>query len=239
MKKIILLLAVAGFAVGLPAARADGFGDLGPYFSFEYGDGGGIPADVNNTTGQQTSPDGLSVKLYGDLGPIDGARFGNGFVLYWQGGFQGTINPGDSLVADLTFSAHATGGTLAWNFYTSLWSNEGFEQAQIMTDPAPMPPSGDVTGALLDSSAFTQPGQTGIFQGYLHLDWSGFSPTDTLTVSIPQNSIDITLTPAPEPGVLPLTLTALLLIHFWRWSRSKFVGSPNKNFIRARIRAIG
>ncbi len=214
MKKIILFIILAAFAAGLSAARAVGFDDFGPYFSFEYGDGGGIPADVANTTGQQTSPDGMSVKLYGNLGPIDGARFGNGFVLDWQGGFEGTINPGDSLTANLTFSAHATGGALAWSFYTSLWSNEGFEQAKILTDLTPMPPSGDVIGAQFGSSAFTQPGETGNLEGYLHFDWTGFSPTDTLTVSIPQNSIDITLTPAPEPGTLALALTAAVLVGF-------------------------
>src|SRR5258708_2571830 len=99
MKKTVLFVLLAGFAAGLPAAHAAGFGNLGPYFSFELGDGGGIPADVNNTTGQITSPDGQSVKLYGDLGPIDGARFQNSFVLYWTGGYDGPINPGDKFTA--------------------------------------------------------------------------------------------------------------------------------------------
>ncbi len=194
-----------------------GFGDLAPYFSFDYGDGGGIPADVNNVTGQQTSPDGQTVKLSGNFGPIEGARFGNGFVLYWQGGFQGPMNPGDNFAANLNFGVNVTGGTVQWSFYSDLWSNEGFEDARILTNLTPMPPSGQISGLQLESSSFTQPGETGIFEGYLNLDWTGFSPTDTLSLTIPQNSIDFTYRAVPEPGALQLTLLAFAVLQIWRF----------------------
>lgn len=189
-----------------PAARALTVGDLGPYFSFSYGDGGGIPDDVTNVAGQQIIPDG--VKLYGTLGPIDGARFRSNFVLYWSGPIEGVINPGDKYFADVTFDAQATGGALAWNFFSEMWSNEGFEAGRIFTDLVPVPESGQVVGAHLESSPFTQPGGTGYFQGYLHLDWTGYSPTDTLTVTIPQDSIDLTYAAVPEPSAMFLAVTA-------------------------------
>ncbi len=220
MKKTIPILCVlVGFTTWLPSARGAAFGDLGPYFSFTYGDGGGIPVDVYNVTGQQTSPDGQSVKLFGDLGPIDGARFANGFVIDWSGSFQGPINPGDNFAADLNFDVNATGGTLAWSFYANLWSNEGFEQARILTSLMPVPASGQVNGVHFESSSFTQPGDTGYFDGYLHIEWTGFSPTDTFSISIPQNSIDITYVPVPEPSILALALTGLTFMLVMRSSR--------------------
>ncbi len=220
MKRILLIICtLVGFSITLPATRAATFGDLGPYFSFTYGDGGGIPADVYNVTGQQTSPDGQGVKLFGDLGPIDGARFASGFVIDWSGGFQGPINPGDKFLADLNFDVNVTGGTLAWSFYANLWSNEGFEQARILTDLMAIPASGQVNGVHLESSPFTQQGDTGWFDGYLHIDWAGFSPTDTLSISIPQNSIDITYVPVPEPSILALTLTGITFMLVRRSSR--------------------
>jgi hypothetical protein len=223
MKKIIPVICILiNFSIWLPATRGATFGDLGPYFSFTYGDGGGIPADVYNVTGQQTSPDGQSVKLFGDLGPIDGARFASGFVLDWSGAFQGPINPGDRFLADLNFDVHATGGTLSWSFYANLWSNEGFEQARILTDLAAIPASGQVNGVHLESSLFTQQGETGRFEGYLHIDWAGFSPTDTFSISIPQNSIDITY--VPEPSSCGFALLAFAL-SFSRLGRKGRLGS--------------
>jgi len=207
MKKTLsLIVVVASLFTFQPAAYALTFGDLNPYWSFVYGDGGGIPADVPSSVGQQTSPAG--VKLFGDLGPIDGARFGWGFVLDWSGDIQGPINPDENFVADVTFDAHATGGTLAWSFFGEMWSNEGFEYSRILTDLMPVPTTGQVIGAHLESSPFTTYGETGYFQGYLHIDWTGYSPTDTFSISVPQNSIDVTYHAVPEPTALHVTLAA-------------------------------
>ncbi len=220
MKNTIPIICILiNLPIWLPAARGATFGELNPYFSFTYGDGGGIPPDVYNVTGQQTSPDGQSVKLFGDLGPIDGARFASGFVIYWSGGFQGPINPGDKFLADLNFDVNATGGTLSWSFYANLWSNEGFEQARILTDLMAMPPSGQVNGVHFESSPFTQQGDTGWFEGYLHIDWAGFTPTDTFSISIPQNSIDISFVPEPSSCGLALVGFALSLTRLSRRGR--------------------
>jgi len=124
------------------------------------------------------------------------------------------MNPGDNFSANLNFGVNVTGGTVQWSFYADLWSNEGFEDARILTDLTPMPASGQISGLQLESSSFTQPGETGVFEGYLHLDWSGFSPTDTLSLDIPQNSIDITYQPVPEPGAIQLALVAFALLQF-------------------------
>jgi hypothetical protein len=203
---IIVVCTIVGFLGALPTVRGASFDDVGPYFSFTFGDGGGLPADVNDVTGQQVSPDGQNLKLYGDLGPIDGARFASGFVLDWSGAFQGPINAGDKFVADVTFDVQATGGTLAWSLYADLYSGE---HARILTDLMPMPISGQVSGAHFESSSFTHPADSGHFEGYLHIDWTDFSPTDTFTISIPQNSLDFTYVPVPEPSMLTLALIGM------------------------------
>src|SRR3974390_284486 len=101
IRNIMQIAAILGLLL-LPSATCQaGFGDLSPYFSFIWGDGGGIPSDVYNVTGQQISPNGQSVTLSGALGPIDGASFSHGFVLDWYGGFQGPMNPGDQFTTDL------------------------------------------------------------------------------------------------------------------------------------------
>ncbi len=225
MKKIILLsVTVLGFLTSLPTTCKAGFGDLGPYFSFTWGDGGNIPADVN-VTGQQTSPDGQNVTLSGQLATISGANFADGFVLYWSGDFQGPINPGDSFTAGLNFGVTTTGGTLTWSFYGNLWSNEGYEQARILTGLAPVPASGQVSGVQLASSQFTQPGETGLFEGYLNIEWSGYSPTDTFSINV--NSIDITY--VPEPGLMPLAIAlSLLLPVLDRRTRARLHFAPTK-----------
>jgi hypothetical protein len=228
MKQITLLIIFfGGFLLGLPATCDAAFDDLGPYFSFTWGDGGGIPSDVNNVTSQQTSADGQNVTLSGSLGPIDGARFADGFVLYWAGGFQGTINPGDQFTADLNFDVTATGGSLAWNYYSDLWSNEGFESARILTDTMPVPLSGQVNNVQLVSSAFTQPGQTGQLEGYLYIDWSGFGPTDTFSIGV--NSIDVSYLGVPEPNPLPPTLAALLAFLLLRFCNGLRVTMGGQN----------
>ena len=186
---------------------AQGFGDLGPYFSFVYGDGG-LPPDIASSTGQQTSPDGLSVKLYGQCGPITGDQFQSGFVLDWDGSYDGPINPGDLFTADLDLSVNVTGGDLQWSFYGDLFSTEGFEDARILTDPVPLT-GGELSGVHLESSPFTTTGDGGYFQGYVHIDWSNYSPTDTFSITIPSNSVDLTYVPVPEPAIvcaLPLLL---------------------------------
>jgi hypothetical protein len=212
MKKTFsLVVAIAFLFTFQSAARAVTFGDLSPYWSFAYGDGGGIPADVTNTAGQQPLSNG--VKLFGDFGPIDGARFGSSFVLYWSGAIEGPTAPGDIYVADITFNAHATGGSLAWSFFSEMSSSEF---SSISTDLMAVPPSGQVIGTHLESSPFTTYGENGAFHGYLHIDWSGYSPNDTFTMSIPQNSIDISYHAVPEPSAALPALVACASGFLWR-----------------------
>ena len=56
MKKVILLpvFLVIGFLTGQPASCYAGFGDLGPYFSYTYGDGG-LPSNLYSIAGQTAS----------------------------------------------------------------------------------------------------------------------------------------------------------------------------------------
>lgn len=221
-KKIKTIVAVA--MLSLLASQAQvvgqglGFGALDPYFSFSLGDSS-PPGDIPNVTGQVTSPDGYTVSLSGAFGPIDGARFGNNFVLYWSGSFVGPISAGDTFTADLDFQAQATGGALSWRFSSEMFSTLGFEYARIDTTSEPLPVSGEVSGIALQSSAFTTDGSGGNFQGYLLIDWTGFTDTDTLTVTVPSHSIDITY--VPEPTSAALILLGGFLLATWRHRRGR------------------
>jgi len=206
MKKTILIIASVAALAFQSAANAFTFGDMGPRFDFSFGDGGGMPEDVPTSTGQQALPNG--VKLWGSTGPIDGARFRNNFVFYWSGYIEGPINPGDNYFADITFDAHATGGSLAWRYFSDLFCNENTQHEYVDTGLLPVPPSGQVVGAHVESSPFSEPGQTGYFSGFLHINWTGYSPIDTFSINIPQNSIDVTFVSTPEPSTCLLAILA-------------------------------
>ncbi len=209
MRKQGFVLVVMALSALLGAGRAAeaGFGELNSYFGFTYGDSD-VPADVHNVRSQQTSPDGRMVKLSGEFGPIDGARFRSGFVLLWSGDFTGMISAGDVFAADLDFDVDVTGGDLAWSYYADLRPLTGGDSARILTDLMPIPPSGHVGDVQLQSSPFTQAGEDGFYESYLHIEWTGFSPTDTLTLTIPQNSVDVTYLPEPATGLLAIAALA-------------------------------
>lgn len=209
MNRLLLVATSLGMILTLMAtAYGDGFTDLGGRFDFVYGDGGG-PGNVPNSTGQETSADGQMVKLFGDFGPITGADWQFGFVIYWNGSYIGPINPGDHFVADVDFDVHATGGTLQWSFYARM-SSDDF--AQISPVFMPVPESGHVSGVEFVSPEFSSPGNGANYESYLHIEWTGYSPTDTLTFSIPHNSVDVTFVPVPEPATAVLALMGAGLV---------------------------
>lgn len=199
----LTLFAIALFLIS-PRAVAAGFGDLGGYFSFHLGDGG-LPDGIDSTIGtQQTSADGLAVKLSGSCGPITGAQFEPGFVLYWGGSFEGPIRPGDFFTADIDLSVNVTGGDLGWSFYADLFSPEESDRARILTSVAPMS-GGALTNIHLQSTPFTTEGDGGSYESYIHIDWTNYSPTDTFSITIPSHSVDITYVPEPA-------MTSVLLL---------------------------
>ena len=191
---------------------------------YTYGDGG-LPSNLYSTAGQTTSPDGQNVTLFGNAGPIDGADFANGFVLYWTGSFDGPINPGDNYAVNLNFDVTVTGGNLSWSFYSELWSNEGFEGSTIYPNLTPLSASGQISNLQMESPPFTQEGQTGQFEGYLNIQWDGYSPTDTLSIDV--NSINITYQPVPEPNSSVLLLTALSFGLVGRFGRRSWSAIKN------------
>ena len=195
-------------------ARALEFGDMQPYFSFIYGDA----PPLGGTPGQQTSPNAL--KLYGDLGPIAGSDWGWGFVLYFHGLVEGPINAGDYYTADLTFDVTTTGGTVSWDFFSELYDGD---YLRIGGGSTAVPPSGHVSGVHLQSDTATSDADGVFIDGYLHLDWSGYNPTDTLTLSIPQNSIDVAYQPIPEPGTMALIFAGCGV---WAFKRKRLLKSP-------------
>ena len=205
--------ALLTFASTLPAHAAE-FNSLDPAFVFTFGDSP-VPDGVPHSAGEQLSADGQQVKLFGNFGPIDGATFGSGFAFGYHGIVDGPIAPGGCFTVDLDFDVDVTGGDLQWYFFGLLTSvEEGFilvEHAQILTDPAPLPPSGEIHGVHLVSPKFTQPAPLAIAEGSLRIAWSSYSPTDTLTVTIPQQSVDVTyVTAVPEPTTLALLGIAVL-----------------------------
>ena len=196
-----------GLFVGLQTVRALQFDEQNPYFSFVWGDGG-LPANIYSAASDEISPDGQTVTMSGNCGPIDGADFQQGFVLDWSGGLEGTIGPGEPFVANLNFSVQTTGGTLAWNFLAAI-AGEGM----IDTSMTPIALNGQVNGAQLEfeTPSFTQPYWNG-FDGYLQVDWAGYGPTDTFSINV--SSIEITS--VPEPNSLYLSILPLLFVLIYR-----------------------
>jgi hypothetical protein len=217
----VLAAAVALFALA-STARA-GFTDLGGYFGFhlgDLGDGPGIPADVPQSTGQITSPDGKSVKLFGNFGPIQGANWDINFVILWQGGYDSPLAVGDTYFADLDFSTNVTGGQVSWHYFSSMQNLDVGDDSRINTPFNPVPADGNVSGVHLVSDPFAADSPDGgLYTAYLQLDWENYAPTDTLTFNIPQNSVDVTVGPVPEPvsvGILCISAGSLLLRRY-RW----------------------
>ena len=196
------LAAAIAFLAIAPTAHA-GFTDLGGYFGFhigDLGDGPGIPADVPRSTGQITSPDGKSVKLFGSFGPIHGANWDINFVILWEGGYDSPLTAGDTYSADLNFSTSVTGGQVNWHYFSAMQNFDVGDDSRINTPFNPVPPGGHVSGVHLESTPFDADSPDGgEYTAYLQLDWEGFAPTDTLTFNIPQNSVDVTVGPVPEP----------------------------------------
>jgi len=227
MKKTKVYLITIGVSL-MSTLHAANFGDIDTFFMF--GDESGMPLGITDVTGHATSPDGQSVRLFGNVGPITGVEFRPGFEYDWvSGSFQGPINPGDYFVADLSFDPEMTGGSLSWSFYAFVWSNEGFEAAQISTSETSLSDSGPVSGIHLVSSSFTQHGDTGSFEGYLRFEWSGYGPEDTFSLTIPQNSIDITYVSVPEPSTAMLVaLGSTLGLLIYARGRKVMGLQPNK-----------
>src|SRR5581483_4913315 len=135
--------AIALLAI-VPAAHA-GFNDLGGYFGFHLGDTGvgpGIPADVTQSTGQVTSPDGKSVKLFGNFGPIKGQNWDVNFVILWEGGYDSPLTAGDTCSADLTFSTIVTGGQVSWHYFSAMQNFDVDVDSRINTPFNPVSANG-------------------------------------------------------------------------------------------------
>jgi len=193
--------------VDLPAAQAAGFGELNSYFGFTYGDSY-VPEDVHNVRGQQTSPDGTTVKLFGEFGPIDGARFRDGFVSCWYGEYEGPIRAGDQIAVSIDFSVDVTGGTLAWSYYAAMFPGYSFD-LDMYTGLQPLPPSGQINDFQIQSRPISRAAYSALFECYLHIEWTGYGPTDTLTLTIPHDSVDVTYVPQPTSALLTIAAIAL------------------------------
>jgi len=146
-----------------------------PYFSFEYGDGGGIPADVNSPVSKL--PRTVKLLRYSATLADWMCEFRQRIRPLLERGFQGPINPGDNL--PLT--------SISMSLLPAVPYSGVFTPIYGQTKVLKMPESsrtqcycrslGKSVASNWESSSFTQPGDTGIFQGYLYIDWTGFSPT--------------------------------------------------------------
>jgi hypothetical protein len=213
-RPLTIAAAAATVLLSTLSAHAAGFGDLGGRFDFSFADSNGLPSDVPQSVGQQTAPNGQSVKLFGSMGPIDGARFRSGFVFYWSGPYEGPVLAGETFSVDLDFDVDVTGGTLEWSFFADLYeaTDSGTDHARIQTGLMPLPAPHAVS-THLESSPFPVDGQGFHYSSYLHFDWSGYAPTDTFSLTVPPNSVDVTYIPEPLAAAVtaPLAVTALAL----------------------------
>jgi len=157
----------------------------------------------------QVSP--TQVKLFGEAtatGVFDPGNGGIGFD--WDGNFAdgSAVAPGDSFVLPYEFSISVNGGTI------SSWTLD----FQVASDDEPRFGStfGSGTGTFTGTVSQDQPFSlaSGLFDGYdveLNVDWTGFTSGDTITVTVPENSIDFVFVPEPATAAL-LCLGGLTLV---------------------------
>jgi hypothetical protein len=132
-------------------------------------------------------------------------------ILFETNGY-GPLNAGDVLSANFNFSISFTGGEV---FASDVGVDdvlgqdtfENFPNSPIVDGQAL---SGDLVTAPIAESGFLY---NGFVEADIDLHWINYSPTDTLTLTIPENSFDITYGAVPEPAatsVLMLPTIALL-----------------------------
>ena len=125
--------------------------------------------------------------------PADGY---SGFVTF-NGEGNGQADPGSVLNIGYDFSFTFTGGQI---------NSGGVDGDNVLGQSAGGGFSGVTSGQTISGDVQSLPvaGPAFLFGGFWEADinfvWQNYSPTDTLTLTIPDDSLDVTLSPVPEPA---------------------------------------
>jgi hypothetical protein len=161
------------------------------------------------TSSNSTAPNFIHI---GSAVSITGAQYLNGtnFIIY-QGDLTGSSGfTTGRLITTSSVHADYTGGSLAVQYMqTSSGAVTGISN-QIPMNPATPLASGQTINTSYPSTGMSfgsQPGPTWIWQ--LAFSWTGQSPTDTLSLSLP--STDIVVAPEPASAALMGAVSLLVL----------------------------
>jgi hypothetical protein len=167
------------------------------------------------TIGSQPLANG--VQMFGQFGPISGSEYlGGSTDIQINGAFEGDdIPPGGTHHTAGEFTFTFTGGSVTLD-QVSTWvptlqsfgTRPGSEPA---TSGQPISFAYDTS---YDSDPFPEDTTDGSWYMGIAFTWTDFAPTDTLTLTIPQHSLDVTSNssvPEPMVGASLLSLAAMYL----------------------------
>jgi hypothetical protein len=145
------------------------------------------------------------VQLSGQFGPITGSAYvGNLTWVALHGAFDDVVAEGGVFhtAGELTFTF--TGGSVTFNQIVTLIDPDGdaggADVYSVATTGVPIP-------FAYDDEPSSQEVVSGTYQVSFGFTWTGFSPTDTLSVATPPNGIVLTNTsPLPEPTTVAMLL---------------------------------
>ncbi len=185
------------------------------FFSGAWGDG--LPSGyAPGTAAATTSPDGSQVNLSGQISPISGATWtaeeadGSGLSLFSRGVGIGTLKAGDRLDVNFDIDLQATGGT-GDVFVDGFLETAGTES---IYQTFPFSAGSDLKGNILSPPASQNipvDGEVWFFD--IGIDtWSGYAPSDEISLSLAGSTFSIVSVPEPFSASLLMLGSTLLLI---------------------------
>ena len=175
---------------------------------------GNVTQDAGATLATQdiNNPSGDTVKIMGDAAFTSGG--GDSLIrISLAGTFS--ARSGDRFFADYDFSATlnevgASPGSITYAV-TGSASVTFFPPFVASSTGGPLA-TGPQSFQGFASSPAIPFNSNGTFTGFLEINWQDALPGDKLVLSIPNNSIDFTLSPVPEPSALTFLALSLPLI---------------------------
>jgi hypothetical protein len=130
-------------------------------------------------------------------------------VVTFNGDGNGQAAPGSVLNIGYDFSFNFTGGqvvSLGLGGDNVLGQNvvEGSFPIDVISGQTI---SGDVQSLSVADPPFLY---GGFWEAEISFIWQNYSPTDTLTLTVPENSFDVTLSPVPEPAAASILMLPIM-----------------------------
>jgi hypothetical protein len=184
----------------------------------------GAVTETGSNNIQFSQPEANKVHLFGTAPDTFTSSGGNGTII---ADIMGTANTteGDNFIATYDFTLGLTGsGNVSYTLEATGTANIlGFSIAEQIFSKSSTTPLQGPTGPVLESGSVTDTipiSGTFPFDAQLQVTWDDASAGNTLTVDVPDTSIDlsvVTPTVVPEPSAVPLV--ALGILGFFGWRR--------------------